>query len=153
MEQKDTTILIPIYNQNNYKYHLCYNCNKKIYIKEDIWKPMYFKEKINYCPYCGSNIIRYAKPIFEEEPNFEWIEKFKKIFDSTEKLIKYELFCKMSEEERKEIIEKARFGIEYFGDGICWNCNTNMCHIVKEIAQQKLHYTEIRKIKEFVERE
>lgn len=147
----EDVILTPIYNGTIYKYHRCSNCNEKIYLEKDIWNPFYFDEDIKYCPFCGGKIIRYAKPKFEEEPSWDWTDKFKKILDEAENKIIYELFCKMNREERNQLIDKANFGIEYFGSSIFWNDNTSVCRIVKELAHRKPHYTEINKIKKKVE--
>lgn len=143
----EEVIIIPIYNETEYKYHKCSGCNNKIYLKEDIWQPFYFDTKIKYCPFCGNKIVRYAEPQFEKEIDWSWLDKFKEILDKADKQLEYELFVNMNQEQRKEMIEKARYGQEYFGSRIYWNCNRSVCDIVKEIAYRKLHYSYINKLK------
>ena len=147
----EPVILTPIYKGTIYKYHRCSNCEGKIYFEEDYCIPFHFEENIKYCPFCGKEVIRYAKPEYEEKPNWDWMDKFKKVLDEAEDKIMYELFCKMNREERNELIDKTNFGIEYFGSPIFWNDNTNLCRIVKQLAHRKPHYTEINKIKKKVE--
>ena len=105
------------------------------------------EENIKYCPFCGKKVIRYAKPRYEEQPNFDWMEKFEKILNTANKRIEYEIFCNMGDKEQKELIDKAEFGIEYFGSSLFWHDNTNICRIIKEVAYRKPHYSYIKKIK------
>lgn len=148
---EESVILTPIYNDTIYQYHICSNCKSKMYFEEDLFVPLRFKEKIKFCPYCGREILKYEKPKYLEGPDFKWMEKFHEILDFADRKIEYEIFCKMNEEERKEIINKASFGREYFGYKILWNDNSGVCDIVKQIAQRKPHYTYINRLrKEFL---
>lgn len=140
-------ILTPIYEETVYKYHKCSGCNKKIYLEESFLTPFYFKEIINYCPFCGFKIIRYAKPQFEKSINWDWMDKFKKMFNNLEKKIEYELFVNMSENERKEIITKSKIGEVYFPN-LSWNCNSQICKILKETASKELHYSYLKRLKD-----
>ncbi len=112
----EDVVLTPIYKETIYQYHLCSNCNKKLYLEEDIFVPLRFEEKIKFCPYCGKEIIRYANPKYIKEPNFDWLEKYTEIIKNACEKIEYEIYCKNSEEERRELINKAEFGMEYFED-------------------------------------
>lgn len=143
----EDTILTPIYKDTIYQYHICSNCNKKLYFEEDIFVPLQFKEKIKFCPYCGKEIIRYAKPKYIKEPNFDWLEKYVEIVKNSCERIEYEIYCKNSKEEIRELIDKAEFGIEYFGDyGFLYD-EKNVCRIIKQLGISKKHYTEINKLK------
>ena len=146
----EDVILTPIYKNMVYQYHLCSNCNNKMYFEEDLFVPLRFDEKINFCPYCGKEIIRYAEAKYIEEPNFDWMDKFKNILDYAYRKIEYEIFYKMNKEEQRDLIDKAEFGREYFGSSILWNDNKNVCEIVKEIAHRKPHYSYINKLNQHV---
>lgn len=146
-KSEEAVILTPIYKNTSYQYHVCSNCNSKIYFEESILVPLRFDEKIKFCPYCGKEIIRYAEPKFIEGPDFDWMERFQEILDYADRKIEYEIFCNMDKEQQKELIEKAEFGKEYFGYGICWNDNSRVCDIVKEVAHRKPHYSYINKLK------
>lgn len=149
----EDVILTPIYNGTSYKHHECSNCKKEIYFEESILVPFRFEEKIKYCPFCGRKVIRYGKPRYEELPNWDWMDKFKEILDNTDEKIEYEIFCKMNREEQKELIEKAEYGIEYFGSSSDWNDNTNICKIVRDVAYRKPHHSYIKKLEnQFLEK-
>lgn len=145
-------ILTPIYSNMSYQYHECSNCKGKTYFKKDICVPFHFEENIKYCPFCGGKVIRYAKPKYVELPNWDWLEKFNKILDETNRRIEYEIFCKMNNEEIRELIDKADFGIEYFGSSLFWYDNTETCSIIKETALRKPHYSYINKLKKEFEK-
>lgn len=144
---EEVAILTPMYRNNIYQYHICSNCNHEMYFEEDMFVPLRFNEKIKFCPYCGKEIIRYAEPKYMEGPNFDWMETFEEILDYADRKMEYEIFCKMDREQQKELLEKAEFGKEYFGYGILWNDNSNICQIIKEIAKRKPHYSDINKLK------
>lgn len=143
----EDTILIPIYKNMVYQYHLCSNCNKKVYLEENLFVPLRFNEKIKFCPYCGKEIIRYAEPKYIEEPNFEWLEKYVEIIKNTSERIEYEIYCKNTEDERKKLIEKAKFGIEYFADYNFLYCKKRVCEIITELGINKKHYTELNRLR------
>ncbi len=145
-------ILTPIYKNMNYQYHECSNCKGKIYFEEDICIPFHFEENIKYCPFCGEKVIRYANPKYVELPNWDWLEKFDKILNETNRKIEYEIFCKMNNEEKRELIDKADFGKNYFGSSLFWYDNAATCAIVKEVALRKPHYSYINKLKKEFEK-
>lgn len=140
-------ILTPIYKNETYKYHQCSNCSKEIYLEEDMFIPFYFKEKIKYCPFCGKAVIRYGKPKYIENPNFEWLDKYKEIIEKTYRNIEYEVYCKNNKKEINELIDKVNFGIAYFGSSLSWDDNGNICKMVKEIAHRDPHYSYKNKLK------
>lgn len=144
--KKETVILTPVYKNIIYQYHECSNCKEKIYFDEDIYSPCHFKEDIKYCPFCGNEVIRYAKPKYEETPDWSWMDTFRNILNEAERKIEYEIFCRMNKEEKSKLIDKSEFGIEYFGNSTYWNSNANICEIVKETAYRKPHYTYTKKL-------
>lgn len=142
------TILTPIYKDNIYQHHVCSNCNHEMYFEEDLFVPLRFNEKIKYCPYCGKEIIRYAEPKYIEKPDFKWLEKYIDIVKNTSERIEYEIYCKNTEEERKELIERAEFGIQYFTDYDLLYCQKHVCEIIKNLGSHKIHYSEKNKLRE-----
>lgn len=143
----EDVVLIPIYKDTIYQYHLCSNCNKRIYLEENIFVPLRFDEKIKFCPYCGKEIIRYTEPRYIENPNFEWLEKYIEIMKNTYERIEYEIYCKNTEEQRKDLIDKAEFGIQYFTDYDLLYSEKNVCEIIRDIGIHKKHYTEKNKLR------
>lgn len=146
---EDGAILTPIYKDTEYQYHECSECKSKLYFEEAIFVPLYFEEteKVKFCPYCGKEIIRVTEPKYEVKPNFEWLDVFQEILNKTDREIEYEIFCKMDREKQKELIDKCRFGEEYFGSCLSWNDKKSTCEIVKEIAHRKPHYSYINRLK------
>ncbi len=144
-------ILTPIYKNMSYQHHECSNCKKEIYFEESIFTPFKFEEKIKYCPFCGGNVIRYAEPKYTETPDWNWLEEFNKIIDKTYRFLEYKIHCKMSNEQIRDLIDKAEFGKSYFGeDDFYPTGNGNVCNLISYIASQKLHYSQKNKLeKEF----
>lgn len=98
----------------------------------------------------GEEIIRYGKPIYEELPDWDWLEEYKNIIDNAYKKLEYIIHCKKTETERSELIEKTEFGEKYFGRDWYPISNGNICNIINYIARQKIHYTEKNRLeKEF----
>lgn len=151
-ENDEMVILTPMYKGEVYKYHECSNCKKEIYFEEDIFQPFHFEEKIKYCPFCGKEIIRYAKPKFIEEINWEWLDEYQSVTEKMYRELEYKIHCKLSREQINELIEKAKRGIEYFGQdrwAFPYSKGTT-CDLIQKIAQTKVHYTEKQKLeKEF----
>lgn len=148
----EEVILTPIYKGIHYEHHECSNCRGKIYFEEDICNPFHFEEKIKYCPFCGNKVIRYAKPQYEELPNWDWLKEFKEVMDKTYRFLKYKIHCKKSKEEIRELIDKAEYGEAYFGKDDFLISNGNICNIIHYIAIQKPHYSTINKLKAEFER-
>lgn len=145
-------ILTPIYNKEIYQYHECSNCKKEIYLEEDMFKPFYFKENIKFCPFCGGQIIRYAKPKYIEEINWNWIREYSEIIEKTYNFFKYKIHCNLTKEQIKNLEEKSTIGEEYF-KGDKWMfpySNEITCKIINQVAREKIHYTDKQKLeKEF----
>lgn len=147
----EDVILTPIYKGVVYKYHECSNCKGKTYFEEDFFIPFYFKEKIKYCPFCGKKIIRYGQPEYEELPNWDWLDEYTNIIDKAYRYLKYKIHCKLKEEEKRELKEKAEFGKEYFGvERYNPTSRGNVCELICNISREKIHYTTKNKLeKEF----
>ena len=141
MENKNSAILTPIYNETIYKYHLCSNCNNKIYFEENIFRPLYFKELIKFCPYCGEEIIRYAEPKYIVRPDFKWLEKYEEIIKNAYNRLEYEIYCKNDKQQIDELIEKAKFGMEYFGKSELFYGKGNVCEVIESISKSNVHYS------------
>lgn len=148
----EDVILTPIYRGITYEYHECSKCRGKIYFEEDICIPFHFEENIKYCPFCGRKVVRYANPKYEELPNWDWMDRFEEILEEANKKIEYEIFCKMNNDERRQLIDKAGFGETYFGSCLYWHDNASVCRIIKEIALRKPHYSYIKKLRSKFER-
>lgn len=151
-ETIDEVILTPIYKNEIYQYHQCSNCNKEIYLEEDIFIPFYFKEKIKYCPFCGKKIVRYDEPKYIENPKFDWLDKYAEIIDKAYRNMEYEVYCKNSKEEINELRDKANFGIKYFGSSLSWNDKSSVCKMLKEISGRNCHYSYKEKLKKEFEK-
>ena len=151
-EKTADVILTPIYNEEIYKYHECSNCKKEIYFEEDIFKPFHFKENITYCPFCGGQVIRYAKPQYIKNISWDWLEKYQNVIESMYRQLEYEIHCKLNKEQIRELENKAERGIEYFKSDK-WQfpySNRVTCEIVYKITREKIHYTNKQKLeKEF----
>lgn len=148
----DGVILTPMYKGEVYKYHECSNCKKEIYFKEDMFQPFHFEENIKYCPFCGKEIIRYAKPKFIEEIKWDWLEEYQSVVEKMYRELEYEIYCKLDKEQIRELRGKAERGIEYFRkDTLPFPYNSRtICDIVYEITSSKVHYSEKQKLeKEF----
>ena len=93
MKEKTTdgVILTPMYKGEVYKYHECSNCKKEIYFEEEIFKPFHFKENIKYCPFCGKEVIRYAKPKFIEQINWDWLDEYRTVVEKMYKELQVKL--------------------------------------------------------------
>lgn len=140
-------IFNPIYKGISYKNHRCSNCKSEIDLGDEYST---YKETYKYCPYCGEEIIRYGKPIYEELPNWDWLEEYKDIIDNVYKKLEYIIHCKKTETERSELIEKTEFGEKYFGRDWYPISNGNICSAINYIARQKIHYSEKNRLeKEF----
>lgn len=111
----EMVILTPMYEGEVYKYHECSNCKKEIYFEEDMFQPFHFEENIKYCPFCGKEIIRYAKPKFIEEINWDWLDEYQSIVEKMYRQLEYKIYCKLDKEQIYELEKKAERGIEYFG--------------------------------------
>ena len=148
----DEVILTPMYKGEVYKYHECSNCKKEIYFEEDIFQPFHFEENIKYCPFCGKEVIRYAKPKFIEEINWNWLDEYKSVVEKMYRELEYIIYCKLDKEQIDELEEKSARGMEYFGQDR-WSfpySNGTICDIIHRITRTKVHYTEKRKLeKEF----
>ena len=150
---EEAVVLQPIYEDTIYQHHLCSNCNKKIYLEENMFVPLRFDEKIKFCPYCGKEIIRYANPNYIKKPNFEWLEKYREILKNASERIEYEIYCKNTEEQRDEILEKAEFGVQYFADFDLLYCEKNVCKIIRKLGRGGIHYSEKNKLRKKFEGE
>lgn len=148
----DEVILTPMYKGEVYKYHECSNCKKEIYFKEDIFQPFHFEENIKYCPFCGKEVIRYAKPKFIEEINWNWLDEYESVVEKMYRELEYIIYCKLDKEQIDELEEKSARGMEYFGQDR-WSfpySKGTICDIIHRITRTKVHYTEKRKLeKEF----
>ena len=148
----DEVILTPMYEGEVYKYHECSNCKKEIYFEEDIFQPFHFEENIKYCPFCGKEVIRYAKPKFIEEINWNWLDEYESVVEKMYRELEYIIYCKLDKEQIDELEEKSARGMEYFGQDR-WSfpySNGTICDIIHQITRIKVHYTEKRKLeKEF----
>ena len=146
----ETVVLTPIYKGKIYNYHECSNCKKEIYFKENTFKPFHFEENIKYCPFCGKEIIRYAKPKFIEEINWDWLDEYRFVVKKMYRELEYKIYCKLDKEQIDELAEKAKRGIEYFGKGTFLDSNGTVCDMIYKIASENVHYTKKRKLeKEF----
>lgn len=148
----EVAILIPMYKGERYKYHECSNCKKEIYLEEDIFQPFHFEENIKYCPFCGKEIIRYAEPQFIEEIKWDWLEEYQSVVEKMYRELQYKIYCKLDKEQKRELREKAKRGIEYFRkDTLPFPYNhRTICDIVYEITTSKVLYSEKQKLeKEF----
>lgn len=142
-------IFNPVYKGISYECHRCSNCKSEIDLGDEYST---YEEKYKYCPYCGEKIIRYGKPIYEELPDWDWLEEYKNIIDNAYKKLEYMIHCKKTETERRDLIEKTEFGEKYFGRDWYPISNGNICNIINYIARQKIHYTEKNRLeKEFKE--
>lgn len=152
MKTADEVILTPMYKGEVYKYHECSNCKKEIYFEEDIFQPFHFEENIKYCPFCGKEVIRYAKPKFIEEINWNWLDEYESIVEKMYRELEYIIYCKLDKEQIDELEEKSARGMEYFGQDR-WSfpySKGTICDIIHQITRTKVHYTEKRKLeKEF----
>lgn len=148
----ETVVLTPIYKGEIYKYHECSNCKKEIYFEEDIFQPFHFDENIKYCPFCGKEIIRYAKPKFIEEINWNWLEEFSTVVEKMYRELQYKIHCELNKEQIKELEEKAERGIEFFKQDK-WSfpySKGTICDMIYQITREKVHYTKIQRLeKEF----
>lgn len=154
MKEKTTdgVILTPMYKGEVYKYHECSNCKKEIYFEEEIFQPFHFEENIKYCPFCGKEVIRYAKPKFIEQINWDWLDEYRTVVKKMYKELKYKIYCNLDKGQIDELEKKAERGIEYFGlDRWAFPySNGTICDIIRQITRNKVHYTEKRKLeKEF----
>ncbi len=144
----EDVILTPYYKNTVYQYHECSNCKNKIYFEEDICNPFHFEENIKYCPFCGKKVIRYAKPQYIELPDWTWMKEFTEIIDKTYRFLEYKIHCKMSNEQIRDLIDKAEFGESYFGRDFYPIGNGNICNLISHIAREKLHYTTKNKLEQ-----
>lgn len=154
MKEKTTdgVILTPMYKGEVYKYHECSNCKKEIYFEEEIFQPFHFEENIKYCPFCGKEVIRYAKPKFIEQINWDWLDEYRTVVEKMYKELKYKIYCNLDKGQIDELEKKAERGIEYFGlDRWAFPySNGTICDIIRQITRNKVHYTEKGKLeKEF----
>ena len=111
-----------------------------------------FEENIKYCPFCGKELIRYAKPKFIEEINWNWLDEYESVVEKMYRELEYIIYCKLDKEQIDELEEKSARGMEYFGQDR-WSfpySKGTVCDIIHRIARTKVHYTEKRKLeKEF----
>ena len=143
-----TVVLGPVYKNEFYQYHRCSECNGEINLEDKYG----FEKDYKYCPLCGGEIIRFGQPIYEEIPNFEWLDEYSEVIDKAYRNLEYIIHCKKSKEERDELIEKTEFGEKYFGTDWYPASNGNNCRMLNYIARHKLHYTTKQKLeKEFGE--
>ena len=143
-----TVVLSPVFKNEFYQYHRCSECNGEINLEDKYG----FEKDYKYCPLCGGEIIRFGQPIYEEIPNFEWLDEYREIINKAYENLEYIIHCKKSEKEREELIEKTEFGEKYFGIDYYPNSNGNNCRLLNYIAREKLHYsTKDRLKKEFKE--
>lgn len=112
-EAKDfnDVIFTPHFRADRYLHHVCSGCGYKVKIGHNFFNNLDFGETFNFCPNCGKPVIRFAQlPVFEEPPVepalFEPIEK---LFEQAKDKIYYYLYIQLSNDERKELVEKARF--------------------------------------------
>lgn len=146
----EEVILTPIYKGIDYQYHECSNCKGQINFEESYIVPFKFEEKMKYCPLCGGQIIRYSKPKYIEEINWDWLEEYQKIMNRCYDFLTYKIHCKMNNEQRNELEEKAEYGQEYFGTGDSYYfiSKGDTCKILYNICRQKLHYTNKNKLEQ-----
>lgn len=115
MKTVDEVILTPMYKGEVYKYHECSNRKKEIYFKEDIFQPFHFEENIKYCPFCGKEVIRYAKPKFIEEINWNWLDEYKNIVEKMYRELEYIIYCKLVTRIKVHYTEKRKLEKEFGG--------------------------------------
>ena len=143
------TIFNPVYTGISYECHRCSNCKAEIDLEDEYST---YITKYKYCPYCGEEIIRYGKPIYEELPDWDWLKEFRDVTEKAYRQLEYIIHCKKTETERRDLIEKTEFGEKYFGRDWYPISNGNICNIINYIARQKIHYTEKNRLeKEFKE--
>lgn len=138
------TILKPVYKGVRYECHRCDSCKAEIDLEDEYST---YITKYKYCPYCGEEIIRYGKPIYEELPDWDCLREFNVIIEKAYRQLEYIIHCKKTETERRDLREKTELGEKYFGKSYYPLGNGNVCNIVNYIARERLHGATKNKLK------
>lgn len=144
-------IFTPHFRRTAYLYHECSECKYHVHMGSNMFAKLCFEEPFKFCPNCGKPVVRFAVlPVFEEDVNRAMFNRAEKICDDMEDRIRYWLYVEMTAEERKILVETARFAVELEKNG-----GPLAGFGVKMILKHsglKLSHWDIKKLKERIEK-
>lgn len=146
-------IYTPYYRGNQYLYHECSGCSYHVNMQDDdVFHTLsYYGDTFKFCPNCGRPVIRFAKlPVFLEEINRALFQQIDDIHKHMEKSCEYYLFIELSDDERCELVDKARFARSLQGNG--GPIAGPGVDLILKYGTKRLSHWDKKKLKEYFEK-